>query len=149
RCSTIRDYCKHVEELENNGLFTPSITRIVMEKKESVSEVQTSMGRQNLATGYLTRIPESDTTYILVQVKDITETVKASFQLEKAESLLQEYVEEIERLRQKQKSEEKKKIILGQSKQYEKIIEMFTHLNDIMKTIMLTVETVNCYIIVD
>src|SRR5699024_3818979 len=141
RCSTIRDYCKHVEELENNGLFTPSITRIVMEKKESVSEVQTSMGRQNLATGYLTRIPESDTTYILVQVKDITETVKASFQLEKAESLLQEYVEEIERLRQKQKSEETKKIILGQSKQYEQMIEMITQVAEFTTTILLTGET--------
>src|SRR5699024_9805214 len=61
----------HVEDLESKGLFTPSVTRIVMEKKESVSEVQTSLDRQYLATGYLTRIPKSNIDYILVQVKDI------------------------------------------------------------------------------
>lgn len=131
----------HVEDLESKGLFTPSVTRIVMDKKESVSEVQTSLDRQYLATGYLTRIPKSNIDYILVQVKDITETVKASFQLEKAESLLQEYIEEIERLQQKQKSEETKKMILGQSKPYEEMIEMMTQVSAVNTTILLTGET--------
>ena len=43
---------KHVDDLESKGFFTPSVTKIVLEKKDVVSKVQTSNGRQFLATGY-------------------------------------------------------------------------------------------------
>ncbi|GIO19671.1 diguanylate cyclase [Oceanobacillus oncorhynchi subsp. incaldanensis] len=132
---------KHVADLESNGLFTPSMTKIVLERRDSVTKVQESKGRQYLATGYLVNIPEEDTEYILVQVKDITETVRASFQLEKAEVLIQKYWEELNELKQKQRKEKKKQLIIGKSKKHEEMIDLIKRVAPVDTTILLYGET--------
>ncbi|UOQ92134.1 sigma 54-interacting transcriptional regulator [Halobacillus shinanisalinarum] len=132
---------RNVTELENNGLFTPSVTKIVLEKKETVTKVQTSKGRQYLATGYLVDIKADDTEYILVQVKDITETVRASFQLEKAETLLQKYWDELQQMKQKQSDDGKKRLVIGKSKKHEEMLDLISRVATVDATILLNGET--------
>ncbi|WP_269410018.1 sigma-54 interaction domain-containing protein [Lentibacillus daqui] len=132
---------RHVKDLERNGLFTPSVTRIVLDKKETVTKVQTSKDRQYIATGYLVKVPEEKTEYILVQVKDITETVKASFKLEKAEVLVQKYWEELNQLKQKQTSENQKQLVIGTSKKHEEMIDLIKQVAPVDTTILLNGET--------
>ncbi|WP_200411047.1 sigma-54 interaction domain-containing protein [Virgibacillus salexigens] len=132
---------RNVKELENNGLFTPSVTKIVLEKKETVTKVQTSKGRQYLATGYLVNIKTDNTKYILVQVKDITETVRASFKLEKAETLLQKYWEELQLMKEKQNEVNKKQVVIGKSKKHEEMLDLISRVSKVDATILLNGET--------
>lgn len=132
---------KNVNDLEKNGLFTPSITKIVLEKKEAVTKVQTSNDRQYIATGYLVEIQEDNTTYILVQVKDITETVRASFKLEKAEALLQKYWSELQSIKLKHKEENKTNIVIGKSKRQEEMLDLIDRVATVDTTILLYGET--------
>lgn len=132
---------KHVTELENNGLFTPSVTKLVLEKKETVTKVQTSKDRQYLATGYLVNIRGEDTKYILVQVKDITETVRASFKLEKAEALIQKYWEELQQIKESQNEKVKNSFIIGKSKKHEEMLDLISRVATVDATILLQGET--------
>lgn len=92
---------KTVEELETMGVFTPSVTKIVLKSRKTTTKVQTSKGRQYLATGYLIKI--EGTEYVVVHVKDVTETVKASLKLEKTEALVKQYWEQIQEMKLSQK----------------------------------------------
>lgn len=132
---------KSVTELESNGLFTPSVTKIVLEKKETVTKVQTSKGRQYLATGYLVEIKGDHTEYILVQVKDITETVRASFQLEKAETLLQKYWDELQQMKLSQEKKKSKQLMIGKSKKHDELLDLISRVATVDATILLNGET--------
>lgn len=132
---------RNVTDLENNGFFTPSVTKIVLEKREVVTKVQTSKGRQFLATGYLVKIKEDNSEYILVQVKDITETVRSSFKLEQAEALMQKYWEELQEIRNRQKSERQKSLVIGKSKNHEEMLNLISRVASVDANILLIGET--------
>lgn len=132
---------RHVKDLEKQGLFTPSVTRSMLEKKQTISKVQTSMNRQYLSTGYVVKVPDEDTEYFLVQVKDITETVKSSLKLEKAESLLQKYMDEVRELKMKQQEKMDKQTIIGSSKKHEEMLDLIQRVAKVDTTILLQGET--------
>lgn len=132
---------KHVIELENAGLFTPSVTRSVIEKRVTISKVQTSNNRQFLATGFLAQIPGEHVEYILVQVKDITETVKASLQLEKAETLLQKYWDELQEIKREQALQNGDQLVIGSSKKHEEMMDLIDRVARVDATILLLGET--------
>ncbi|MBT2618887.1 MULTISPECIES: sigma-54-dependent Fis family transcriptional regulator [unclassified Bacillus (in: firmicutes)] len=132
---------RSVIDLEKAGLFNPSITIDVLERKESVTKVQTSKGRQYLATGYLVRIQEDNTEYILVQVKDITETVKDSFKLEKAEALLQKYWDELQQMKLNHNEGGKKQLVIGNSKKHKEMFELIGSVASVDVTVLLHGET--------
>ncbi|ONK25198.1 PAS domain S-box protein [Bacillus sp. VT-16-64] len=132
---------RHVNDLENNGFFTPSVTKIVLEQKEAVTKVQTSKDRQFLATGYLVKITEEDAEYILVQVKDITETVKNSLKLEKAEALMRKYWEELQEMKKNQHRDKTSQLIIGNSKSNEELLDLVHRVATVDATILLTGES--------
>ncbi|VEF49792.1 PAS modulated sigma54 specific transcriptional regulator, Fis family protein [Bacillus freudenreichii] len=132
---------RHVNDLENNGFFTPSVTKIILENREAVTKVQTSKDRQFLATGYLVKIDEDDAEYILVQVKDITETVKNSFKLEKAESLMRQYWEELQEVKKSQHRDKTSQLIIGNSKSNEELLDLVNRVATVDATILLTGES--------
>lgn len=132
---------RHVNDLENNGFFTPSVTKIVLENREVVTKVQTSKDRQFLATGYLVKIDGDDAEYILVQVKDITETVKNSFKLEKAESLMRQYWEELQEMKKSQQRDKTSQLIIGNSKSNEELLDLVNRVATVDATILLTGES--------
>ncbi|MCS0673558.1 sigma-54-dependent Fis family transcriptional regulator [Cytobacillus firmus] len=132
---------RSVSDLEKDGLFTPSITNIVLEKRETVTKVQTSKGRQYLATGYFVEIKEDKTRYVLVNVKDITDTVRSSLQLEKAEILLQKYWDELQEMKVKESEKKNNHIIIGNSKKHEEILDLIGRIASLDVTILLTGET--------
>ncbi|MEH7107309.1 sigma-54 interaction domain-containing protein [Bacillus sp. JJ1764] len=130
---------RNVIDLEKAGLFNPSVTKMVIEKKETVTIVQTSKNRQYLATGYLIEIAEEGTKYILVHVKDITETVRASLKLEKAEALLQKYWDELQKIKSRQSGSEKP--VIGKSKKHEEMLDLINRVATVDATILLNGET--------
>ncbi|PTY89219.1 sigma-54 interaction domain-containing protein, partial [Heyndrickxia sporothermodurans] len=130
-----------VTELENNGMFTHSVTKIVLEKKETVTKVQVSKGRQYLATGYLVNIKEDNTEYVLVHVKDVTETVKNSLKLEQAETLLQNYWEQLQQIKRKQNVADSHQFVIGKSKKHEEMLDLIDRVATVDATILLNGET--------
>lgn len=132
---------KNVIELESAGLFSPSVTRSVIKKRTTVSKVQTSNNRQFLATGFLVSIPNENIEYVLVQVKDITETVKASLQLEKAEELLQRYLSELEKIKREQARQNSEHIVIGSSKKHKEMMDLIDRVAHVDATILLLGET--------
>ncbi|MDV2686310.1 sigma 54-interacting transcriptional regulator [Alkalihalophilus lindianensis] len=130
---------KTVDALEKVGVFTPSVTKIVLKSRKTTTKVQTSKGRQYLATGYL--ITTEMTEYVLVHVKDITETVKASFKLEKTEALMKQYWQEIQEMKLAQKNEKDNPHIIGVSKPHVKMIDLINRVANFDATILLNGET--------
>ncbi|MEI3605032.1 sigma 54-interacting transcriptional regulator [Pseudogracilibacillus sp. SE30717A] len=132
---------RNVTDLENNKFFTPSVTKLVLEKREVVTKVQTSKNRQFLATGCLVKIKEDNTEYILVQVKDITETVRSSLKLEQAETLLNKYWEELQEIRNSKKIERQKSLVIGKSKKHEEMLSLIDRIASVDANILLHGET--------
>lgn len=132
---------KHVDELEKDGFFNPSVTKDVIKKRKTVSKVQESLNRKYLATGKLVTIPGEKTEYILVQVKDITATVKASLKLKKAEDLLKKYWDELQQIKQKQPKPLSKEFIIGTSKKHEQMMNLINQIAQYDATILLQGET--------
>jgi len=130
---------KTVEELETMGVFTPSVTKIVLKTRETTTKVQTSKGRQYLATGYLIKI--EGTEHVVVHVKDVTETVKASLKLEKTEALVKQYWEQIQEMKLSQNKETNNKKIIGKSKEHVEMIELINRVASFDATVLLTGES--------
>lgn len=132
---------KNVEELEEKGLFTPSVTKDVIKERRPVSKLQESLNRQYLASGKLVTIPTDGTELIVVQVKDITSTVKASLELENAEYLLKKYWDELQQIKKEQLKDKQRDVIIGTSKEHEKMMTLIDQIAPYDATILLQGET--------
>lgn len=132
---------KHVDELEKQGIFTPSVTSDVIKYRKQSSIVQESLGRQYLATGKIIFIPEENKELIVVHVKDITSTVKSSLKLEKAEYLLKIYWEELKQMKHDQNNDNPEDLIIGTSCKHNQMIELINHIALYDASILLTGET--------
>src|SRR5699024_9847672 len=129
---------KSVEDLEKNGYFSPSITKKVMKENKTISQIQKSAGHKYLATGKKIKIPNIENKIILTQIKDITETVRASLNLEGAEYLLKKYWKELQNFKN---GEENSSIIIGQSKAHNKIMDLVEQIAPYEVSVLIEGET--------
>ncbi|AMA74816.1 sigma 54-interacting transcriptional regulator [Aneurinibacillus thermoaerophilus] len=91
---------KNLLELEDQGLFKPSVTRLVLERKRKVSVIQDmSNGRKVLAVGNPVFDEEGNIERIVIASRDITETTKLKSELKEMKKLSQQYKEELESLK--------------------------------------------------
>lgn len=132
---------KNVDELERKGFFTPSVTKDVLKERKPVSKVQKSQNRQYLASGKLVHIPPDNTELVVVQVKDITATVRASLELENAEYLLKKYWEELQQMKKEQMKNKQRDVIIGTSKEHEKMMTLIDQIAPYDATVLLQGET--------
>lgn len=130
---------KDVDTLEQEGYFTPSVTKQVIEQDQIVSQAQESLDRQYLATGKKLRFGEGEE-LIVTQVKDITETVRASLKVERAEYLLQKYWEELQQ-RKKEVSNDSDPFIIGNSQAHNDMMRLIEQIAPYDATVLLQGET--------
>lgn len=91
---------KHVTELEKEGVFNPSITRLVLEKKEKIQTIQTTKtGRRLMVVGTPIKDKDGNVTRIINTSRDITEESKLKWELEDMKGLMEGYRQELIRLR--------------------------------------------------
>ncbi|MCL5046544.1 MAG: PAS domain S-box protein, partial [Actinobacteria bacterium] len=91
---------KHVRELEKQGIFSPSISPMVMKERKQLTILQTTRtGRKIVVTS--TPIFDEDGALIRIvhNSRDITELLTLKKQLEDAEELSRRYSMELEELR--------------------------------------------------
>ncbi|KAB7707189.1 PAS domain-containing protein [Bacillus aerolatus] len=90
---------RNVRDLEREGVFNPSVSRMALEAGKNVSTVQVmDEGRKYIATGHLVKDKEGKVIVSVAHCRDITEAVKNTSKLKETEELLEKYSAEIRKL---------------------------------------------------
>lgn len=132
---------KTVYDIEEQGILSPSVTRMVIESQKSVSTVQTTRnGRKFLVNGQAITDENRKVMIIIAHAHDITQTVKANIRLEEAESLLKWYSHEVRKM-SVEKEEEGEHHFVGKSREYHAMLEWIDKVADVDTTVLLTGET--------
>jgi PAS domain S-box-containing protein len=133
---------KNVKELEKRGIFHPSITIMTFETGKTVSAVQTlKSGRKILVTGHLIPDAEGNTDLVIAHSRDISETIKTSSQLEETKLLLNRYIEEFQILTRQQNQKFTNHNLLGESRDFENLLELIKKVAVVDSTILITGES--------
>lgn len=106
---------KNVLELEENGFFKPSVTRLVLEQKRKVSVVQeTRTGKKVLAVGNPVFDEQGKLDRIVIASRDITETSNLKNELKEMKKISEQYKRELEDMKKRDRVLEK--VIYGSVK---------------------------------
>ncbi|MBU8914455.1 sigma 54-interacting transcriptional regulator [Bacillus sp. FJAT-29953] len=130
---------KNVLELEDQGLFTPSVTRLVMEKKRKVSVVQeTKTGRKILAVGNPVFNEKNELDRIIVASRDITETTRLKTELQEMRKISEQYKKELDDFKSKDRFLKK---LIYCSPKMEKIMNQVKKIAEFSSTVLLNGES--------
>ncbi len=126
---------KNVLDLEDQGLFTPSVTRLVIEKKKKVSVVQeTKNGRKILAVGNPVFNENNELDRIIVASRDITETTRLKSELHEMKKMSEQYKKELDNFRSKDRFLKK---LIYCSPKMEKIMNQVQKIAEFSSTVLL------------
>lgn len=126
---------KNILELEEQGLFTPSVTRLVIEKGKKVSVVQeTKTGRKILAVGNPVYNEQNELDRIIIASRDITETTRLKSELQEIRKISEQYKKELDNFKSKDRFLKK---LIYCSPKMEKIINQAKKIADFSSTVLL------------
>ncbi|WVX80019.1 sigma 54-interacting transcriptional regulator [Niallia oryzisoli] len=130
---------KNIMDLVDKGYFTPSVSRLVMEKQKKVSVVQeTSTGRKILAVGNPIFNENNELERIVIASRDITETSRLKNELEEIREKSELYKKELQHF--KMKDQLSKKLIYSSPKM-EKVMNQVKKIADFSSTVLLNGES--------
>lgn len=131
---------RNVIDLEREGIMKPSVTRMVLENRNTITTVQTSSnGRKYLVTGHM--ITVSGEKLIVVHSRDITEAVRTSTQLGETEQLLKRYSEEIRLMKLRENKALTNQNLIGKSSIFRQLLEFIEKVAGVDTTVLITGET--------
>ncbi|WP_026568023.1 sigma 54-interacting transcriptional regulator [Bacillus sp. UNC41MFS5] len=130
---------KNILELEDQGLFTPSVTRLVLEKGKKVSVVQeTKAGRKILAVGNPVFNDQNELDRIIIASRDITETTRLKSELQEMKKISEQYKKELDDFKSKDRFLKK---LIYCSPKMEKVINQAKKIADFSSTVLLNGES--------
>lgn len=133
---------KSVFELEKTGIFTPSVTREVFEKKERVNLIQkTKAGRHLLVAANPVFNNEGELIRVVCNSRDLTEVLKLKKQLDEKEKLIKEYNDQLKEMKEKQEKQATYTEVIYESTQMQKIVELIEKLALVDSTVLLLGES--------
>jgi PAS domain S-box-containing protein len=133
---------RRVQDLEAEGIFTPSVTRLALENGRNTSTVSVMKnGRKLLVTGHLLFNDQGQIDLVVCLSRDITEIVRTTSQLEETEALLRSYTEELRRLQMNNLKKELPSQLIGKSKVFSSLLELIDKLAIVDTTVLITGET--------
>lgn len=133
---------RSVWELEKEGIFNPSVTRMALEAGKTISTVQSMKnGRKFLVTGHLIHNKQGEIELVVAQSRDITEAVRTTSQLEETEMLLRRYSQEILSMKLENRKEHLSHPIVGRSKSYLTLLDLINKVAEVDTTVSITGET--------
>ncbi|MGE5702924.1 MAG: sigma-54 interaction domain-containing protein [Clostridia bacterium] len=134
---------RNASDLEKDGIFNPSATRLTLESGKTVSTVQEMKnGRKFLVTGHLIRNEQGEIDVVVAHSRDITEAVRTSTQLEETEMLLRRYSQEIVAMKlDHQKESSSGFSIVGRSDAYRSLMNLVDKVAEVDTTVLITGET--------
>jgi PAS domain S-box-containing protein len=130
---------KSLLDLEDKGLFSPSVTRLVLEQKKKVSIVQeTKGGKKILAVGNPVFDEDGEIERIIIASRDITETTKLKTELREIKKISDQYKQELDTI--KNKDQFFKKMIYCSPKM-EQIMEQVQKISNFSSTVLINGES--------
>lgn len=122
---------KHVSFLEREGIFTPSVARIVMEQKKEVSTIHENRdGKRLLTTGIPIMDADNNMSKIITTTHDITELINVQNELESVQNTLSGL-----------KAQEGYSDIVANSPSMYNVIQLTRRLSNIDSTVLITGES--------
>jgi len=126
---------KSILEFGNQGFFTPSVTKLVLEKKKKVSIVQETInGRKVLAVGNPVFDENMEIERIIIASRDITETSRLKTELKEIKKISEQYKKELEDIKSKDRFVKK---LIYCSPKMEQIINQAKKIADFSSTVLL------------
>lgn len=130
---------RNILELENQGLFSPSVTRLVLEKRKKVSLVQeTRSGRKILAVGNPVFNEKNELDRIIIASRDITETTRLKSELQEMRKISEQYKKELDDFKSKDRFLKK---LIYCSPKMEKIMNQVKKIAEFSSTVLLNGES--------
>ncbi|WP_019121166.1 sigma-54 interaction domain-containing protein [Brevibacillus massiliensis] len=130
---------KSVYELEKRGIFKPSITRMVLEKKEKVQVIQTTKaGRRLMVLGTPIKDEQGNIVRIVNASRDITQESQLQAELEEMKQLMEGYKIELQQLRQLTMQDE---AFIAKSEQMRNILTMARKVAEVDSTVLILGES--------
>lgn len=130
---------KNILELEKQGLFSPSVVRLVLEKKQKMSVVQeTKDGKKILAVGNPIFNNNHEIQRVIIASRDITETTRLKTELREMKKITDQYKRELASM--KNKSLFHKKMIYC-SEKMEEIMMQAKRIADFSSTVLINGES--------
>lgn len=127
---------KSVYELEKKGMYKPSVTRLVLEKGEKVSVIQTTKtGRRLMVVGTPIKDQQGKIVRIVNASRDITEVSKLQAELDELKKVTEGYKQELMELRKK---DEEATNIVYRSAKMRNIISLAQKVAKVDSTVLLT-----------
>lgn len=128
-----------VYQLEAEGVFKPSVTRLVLEKKEKVSFVQTTKtGRRLMVVGTPMKDNDGNIIRVVNASRDVTEVKELESEVDLLRQMTQGYRQEIEGLRAR---EEIDKEIVSRSEKMKQIVGFSQKIAKVDSTVLLLGES--------
>ncbi|WJQ83786.1 sigma-54 interaction domain-containing protein [Brevibacillus brevis] len=132
---------QNVSALEEMGIFSPSVTRLVLETGKPTTTIQLVNNKGKfLVTGHIIPDEEGRPELIVSHSRDITEAARASSQLEETVALLKRYSEEIQHMKW-EASQSSSQTLIGNSRSYLALLELMKKAAPVDTTVFITGET--------
>ncbi|KKB40525.1 sigma-54 interaction domain-containing protein [Bacillus thermotolerans] len=134
---------RNVWDLEKEGLFSPSVNRLVLQKKENISVIQTIKGHHQkwLVSGYIVEDESGGIKWVITHGRSITQDLLSTTQHAEVESILNRYVQELRHLQLKEEKKEKTHQLIGDTPAFKKLIEQSEKIALSDASVLLTGET--------
>ncbi|MGM7636840.1 sigma 54-interacting transcriptional regulator [Bacillus sp. Hm123] len=130
---------KNLARLEEQGLFSPSVTRLVLERKKKVSIVQEAKnGRKVLAVGNPVFNEKGAIDRIIVASRDITETTRLKSELKEIKKISEQYKKELDSFKNQDRTLKK---LMYRSPKMEKIVTQVKKIAEFSSTVLITGES--------
>ncbi|PEE44467.1 sigma 54-interacting transcriptional regulator [Bacillus pseudomycoides] len=130
---------KNLLDLEKKGLFSPSVTRLVLEQKKKVSIVQeTKSGRKILAVGNPVFNENGELHRIIIASRDITEATRLKTELHEIKKISEQYKKELDSFKNKDRFLKK---LIYCSPKMEQIITQAKKIAEFSSNVLITGES--------
>jgi PAS domain S-box-containing protein len=130
---------KHYSEMEEEGYFNPSVSRLVFEEKKRVTTVQrTKTGKTLIVTANPVFDESGRITRIVVNSRDVSELINLKQRLEDTEQLVDNYRQLVMYLRQEKLENTE---IIAASPQMKQVLDLVDRVAQVDSTILITGES--------
>ncbi|WJE53972.1 sigma 54-interacting transcriptional regulator [Bacillus cereus] len=130
---------KNLLDLEEKGLFSPSVTRLVLEQQKKVSIVQeTKNGRKILAVGNPVFSESGELHRIIIASRDITEATRLKTELHEMKKISEQYKKELDSFKNKDRFLKK---LIYCSPKMEQIINQAKKIADFSSNVLISGES--------
>ncbi|MGE7185550.1 sigma-54 interaction domain-containing protein [Peribacillus sp. NPDC006672] len=134
---------RSVFELEKEGVFKPSVTKMVLDKKQNVNVIQDVGDGKGVAAGHLILDENGELKYAIAFGYDIPDFdyYSSKIKIEELESTLRFYLHELQKLKTKLVRTKEVPSFIGQSKVHDILKETIEKVAGVKTTVIITGET--------